>query len=250
MKMPVSERAQTIMLWWGLIFMYIYGTCMFFLLKMMPPPDANLTAEMVAAFYQEHSRSILIGAMITSWTAAFAVPFITVGVLQLIRLESKLDNAFPAWSLLAFAGGLTMTMFLVFPPILWGVAAFTPDRPAEVTTIIHELGLLTLTTTDQYYIFNMVAIGIVSLKFKNHDAASGWPRWLGYFTLWAALAFEVGALAFMFKTGPFSWNGVMVFWMPLVVYGAWITVVSAYQLHALKLQAKERRAADKEGLLA
>jgi hypothetical protein len=246
MSPNLSERAQSITVWWGLAFMYIFGFTLYWLLHMMPPPTAMLTEAEVGAFYLTHAFDIKLGAMVSSWVSAFMVPFSVVAAIQLARLE-KQDNptGVPAWSILAFAGGILMSMFLVFPPIVWGVAAFTAERSPGLTTILHELGLLTLTTTDQFYIFQMIPIAIVSLT-RKHDDLSAFPRWLGYFTLWAALAFEVGALAFMFKDGPFSWNGVLVFWMPLVVFGSWVTVASLVMLRALYRQAK----ANQQGLVS
>lgn len=227
----MTQRAQTIMIWWGLIFMYIYGFALWGLLKMMPPPPASLGADAVAAFYATNGFQIRLGAMIASWTSAFMVPFSVVVSVQLLRLEKGV----PVWSILQFAGGILMSIFLVLPPLFWGVAAFTPTRAPEVTALMHELGTLTLTTTDQFYIFQMVAIVYVSLTQKS-DPNSPFPRWMGYFTAWAALMFEVGAIAFLPKSGPFSWNGLFVYWCPLIIFGTWVTVMSIAMLMAIKRQ--------------
>ena len=238
--MNLSERAQAIAIVWGWVFMVLFGITIYALLKMMPPPTAVLTEAEVSTFYLDNAFAIKLGAVISSWVSAFGVPFAVVCAIQLARLE-KQDNpeGVPAWSILAFAGGILMTMFLVFPPIVWGTAAFTANRAPELTTILHELGTLTFVTTDQFFIFQMIPMVIVSLR-RKHDSLSAFPRWLGYFTLWAALAFEVGALAFLFKKGPFAWNGVLVFWVPLVVYGSWVTITSLMILRALKRQAEFR----------
>lgn len=231
----MSERAQTVMLCWGLIFMYIYGVVLWGLLDMMPPPTARLTADEVAAFYMENGLGIRLGAIIASWTSAFGVPYAVVIALQLSRQEKGV----PAWSVLAFAGGILMTMFLVLPPIFWGVAAFTPERAPEITALMHELGTLTLVTTDQYFIFQMVPIAWIALT-RPAGPGNPFPRWLGYFTIWAAMMFELGAIAFVPKKGPFSWNGLFVFWCPLIIYGTWVTVMSVSMLRAL---AHQRRTA-------
>ncbi|MEQ8839151.1 MAG: hypothetical protein RID07_20265 [Lacipirellulaceae bacterium] len=235
--MKVSERAQHLSIWCTLIMMFTFGWVLWGLLYMLPPPMATLSEVEVAAFYRANAFDIRLGAMIASWISAFGVPFAVVIAIQLARLEKQdSPEGAPVWSLLAFAGGILMTMFLVFPPIVWGTAAFTAERAPQLTTILHELGTLTLVTTDQFFIFQMIPIAIVSLRVK-HDEYSAFPRWLGYFTLWAALVFEVGALAFMFKSGPFSWNGIMVFWAPLIVYGSWVTVTCVVILKALARQA-------------
>lgn len=227
----MSERGQIAMIWWSLICMYIYGFTLWGLLGMMPPPPALLTAEAVTAFYTEHGTNIRLGAMIASWTSAFMVPFSVVIAVQLARLE----KGTPFWSILQCAGGILMSIFLVLPPLFWGVAAFSPARAPEVTALMHELGTLTLVTTDQFYIFQMIAIAVISLKQKV-DPKSPFPRWIGFFTIWAALAFEVGAIAFMFKKGPFSWNGLFVYWCPLIIFGAWVSTVAFSMLSAIKRQ--------------
>jgi hypothetical protein len=236
-----TERGQAILIWWGLIMMYVFGFTMWLGFDMVGPPSPKLTPDQVAAFYQDHNLAKRLAAMITSWCSAFAVPIQTVAAIQVARLEKLHGSSFPVWGIVTFASGILMSLFLVLPPLFWGVAAYTADRPAEVTTLMHELGMLTLTTTDQFYIFGMVGMTYVSLAIANHDKLSPFPRWMGFFTIWAAIAFEVGAFAFLPKSGPFSWNGVIVFWMPFVVYGTWITVLCVMLLKALKLQAAASR---------
>lgn len=236
----MSERGQIILVWWGLIFMYIFGFCIW-MMGFMPPPTPMLDAEQVAAFYRNNNFDIRIGAMITSWTSAFAVPITIAATCQLLRVEK---GTTPVWSITTLISGGLMSMFLVFPPLVWGVAAFSAERNPELTLILHELGTLTLTTTDQFYIFGMIAIAAVSFQFKDPgDGSWPFPRWFGYFTLWAAVAFEVGAFAFMTKKGAFAWNGAMVYWMPLVVYGSWITVISVMMLRSLHVQLRMAKAA-------
>ncbi len=227
----MTEHGQRIMIWWALIFMIIFGIAWYFLLGMIPIPPATLTPNEIAAFYTENGFKIRLGSAVASWTSAFMVPFSVVVAIQLARLEKGV----PVWSILQFAGGILMSIFLVLPPIFWGVAAYTPTRPPEVTALMHELANLTLTTTDQFFIFQMVAITYVSLT-RKHDELSAFPRWLGWFTIWAALMFEVGAIAFIPKTGPFAWNGLFVFWLPLTIFGTWVTVMCISLLRALKRQ--------------
>jgi hypothetical protein len=231
----ISEKSQALIIWWALAFLAIFAIVWVFLLRMIPPPGPSLSEAEVAAFYIENNFAIKLGAVIASWTSGFMIPFQTIIAVQLARLEKQLHSGLPVWSILSFAGGIMMSMFLVFPPICWGVAAFTAERSADVTTLMHELSLLTLTTTDQYFIFQMIPIVVVCFK-SQHDKLSAFPRWAGYVTLWIALAFEVGALAFMFKSGPFAWNGLFVFWMPLTLFFVWIMVLSYTMLSALKHQ--------------
>jgi hypothetical protein len=228
----MSERGQRIMIWWGMIFLVIFALAYGLLIGFLPLPPATWTPDEIAGYYSAHSQRILIGAAICSWTGAFAVPLATVFAIQLARLEKGV----PVWSILSFAGGILMSMFLVFPPILWGIAAYTPSRPHEITAVIHEMANLTLATTDQFFIFQMIPITYISLTQKI-DTNSPFPRWLGYFNLWVAFMFEMGVFGFVTKTGPFAWNGLFVYWFPLILFGTWLSTMSFMMLKALKRQS-------------
>ena len=232
----MTERAQRILVWWTIGFMVVFGLAWGVLIGLMPLPRATLTPVEVADFYRAHSMRIRVGAAICSWTGAFMVPLAVVISVQMARLEKGV----PIWSILQFAGGIMMSMFLVIPPLLWGVAAYNADRPPEVTALMHEFANLMLVTTDQYFIFQMVAIAVVSLTQKV-DAHSPFPRWIGYLTIWAALMFEFGVAGFVPKTGPFAWNGLFVFWFPLTIFGLWVTVIAVSLLAALKRQSAASR---------
>jgi hypothetical protein len=156
----------------------------------------------------------------------------TVISVQMARLE----RGFPIWSFLQFAGGIMMTIFLALPPLCWGIAAYSPDRPAEVTRLIHEAGALTFVITNQYITFQFVALAVVSITQKV-DLNSAFPRWYGFFTLWALMMFEVGPAGFIPKTGPFAWNGLFVLWVPLAIFSIWIPATIYLILRSLRSQS-------------
>jgi hypothetical protein len=221
----ISARAQRFMLWWGYLLMLVFGLAYGFLIKLIPLNPATDTAAQVAAFYGENSVSIRIGAVICSWCAAFALPIYAVLAAQCSRLEKGV----PIWSILQFGGGMMMTIFLVLPPLFWGTAAFSPERAPEITL------LMTLTTTDQYFIFNMVPIAYLALSRRDHPL-NPFPRWYAYYVIWGALMFELGAFAFVPRTGPFAWNGLFVFWFPFCIFGVWMTITVFVLLRAIRKQ--------------
>lgn len=229
--MNLSIQSQRVILWWGVAFMVTFGLSWWFLLGMVPPPAPTLPAADVAAYYTAHASNILIGAVICSWVSACMVPYSLVIAFQLARIE----QGKPVWSVLSFGSGCLMSMFLVFPPIIWGVIAFEPTRPAEITSALNQLANLTLVTTDQFYIFQMIAVWVVAMKAKP-DPLSAFPRWLGWMNLWIAIIFEVGAPSFLFKTGPWAWNGLIVFWLPFTFYFLWQITMYVSMFGALKRQ--------------
>ncbi|MDB5726682.1 MAG: hypothetical protein JWQ16_3436 [Novosphingobium sp.] len=228
----MSARKQKILVWWTIISIIIFGSAYTFLIRLVPLPSPTLDAASVARFYAENSLSIRLGAMICSWTSAFLVPLSVVVAFQLSRLEKGL----PVWSALYFAGGILTSIFLVLPPLLWGVAAFTPTRPPEITLVVHEMATLLWVTTTQFFIFYMVALVVVILG-SDQDASSPFPRWFAYLTVWVALITEVGAVGFLTKVGPFAWNGLFIFWLPFGVGFAWMFLLAFLLLRDLNRQS-------------
>ena len=231
----MSTTKQRVLIWWTLISIAIFGTAYTFLIRLLPLPSPTLGAAAVAQFYTDHSLSIRLGATICSWTGAFLVPLSVVVAVQLSRLEKGI----PVWSILYFAGGILTSIFLVIPPLLWGVAAFTPSRPAEITLIIHEMSLLMWVTTTQFFIFYMVALIVVTLT-ADPETRSPFPRWFGYLTIWAALITEVGAVGYLTKQGPFAWDGLFIFWLPFGVGFAWLFLLAFLLLRGLGRQGDDQ----------
>lgn len=226
------HRAQSAILWSSIISVSLWGFGYIWLMGLFPLPDATLGAQEVAAFYAANALKIKIGAMICSWTGAWQVPFAVVLFVQMARLEKGM----PVWSILQLAAGSMSSLFLVLPPLFWGVAAFSADRAPELTLLMHELANLTFVTTPQFGLFQFSAIAIVILTQKA-DVESAFPRWTGYLTIWTLFAFELGAFGFLTKVGPFSWNGLFVLWLPVCVFSAWFGTMSLILLRAIKRQA-------------
>lgn len=229
--MNTSYRAQRALIWWSISFVVIFGLAWGFLIRLLPLPSPNLPAAEVARFYMDNASSIRLGATICSWVSAFPIPLAMVIAVQMRSAVGPADF----WPTLQLVGGATMSIFLVLPPLFWGVAAFHPDRAADTTALIHDLANLTLVTTDQYFIFQMIPITIVALAARP-DPLFAFPRWYGYFNIWIAFMFELGAFGFMFKSGPFAWNGLFVFWSPLSLFGVWISVTAWTLLRAISRQ--------------
>jgi hypothetical protein len=49
---------------------------------------------------------------------------------------------------------------------------------------------------------------------------------LGYLNLLVAFSFVPDVLAYFFKTGPFAWNGVFVFWLALTTYSVFLVAMA------------------------
>jgi hypothetical protein len=233
-----AERSQRAILWWGIGLAVVYTLALIFLLQQVPTKNPAWSAQQIADWYQQNQGKIKWGAVICSWTGAFMMPVLVVVSVQMARVET---GGWKVWSALSLVSGALMSLFLMLPPMFWGVAAYTaPRKDPEVTALMHELATLTLTTTDQYYIFLWVGITVICLRpatqlVKNNP----FPRWWGYLSIWITIMFEAGAFAFVPRSGPLAWDGLLVFWSPLTLFGVWITVQSWLIFRALRLQSAD-----------
>ncbi len=48
--------------------------------------------------------------------------------------------------------------------------------------------------------------------------------------------FETGAVAFLTRSGPFAWNGLLAFWLPVVTFFGWIVVAATMLFRAIAAQ--------------
>ncbi|ORW23221.1 hypothetical protein AWC19_11675 [Mycobacterium palustre] len=196
------------------------------------------SADQVADWYVRNEGKIKLGAVLCSWTGAFMMPILVVLSIQMARVET---GGWKVWSALSLVSGALMSLFLALPPLFWGVAAYTaPRKNSEVTTLMHELASLTMTTTDQFYVFLWVGVSVIALRPATRLVQNNpFPRWWGYTSLWITIMFEAGAIAFIPRSGPFAWNGLLVFWSPFVLFTVWITVQSWLIFRALRGQVAE-----------
>jgi hypothetical protein len=122
------------------------------------------------------------------------------------------------------ATGLAV-MAIVLPVFAFAAASYRPERDAQITQALNDLGWLPFVMNWPAATIQCLAIG-----FAIFGAAREiWPRWLGYFNVWCAFLFAAGGLVVLFKDGVFAWNGLLAFWMVAAFFGAWFLVM-AWQL--------------------
>ena len=60
------------------------------------------------------------------------------------------------------------------------------------------------------------------------------PRWVGYVSIWVGLLSLPGVLIPFFKSGPFAWNGILAFWLPAILFGIMLNILTWAMLRAAK----------------
>ncbi|MFY1621479.1 hypothetical protein, partial [Micromonospora sp. WMMD736] len=68
-------------------------------------------------------------------------------------------------------------------------------------------------------------------------ADAPYPRWSGWASLWFCFATFPASLVAFLKDGPFAWDGVLAFWVPLSALFAWVILMTVLTLRAVKKQS-------------
>jgi hypothetical protein len=193
----------------------------------VPPPAPSLSAEAIAQFYQSQTNAIRFGLMICIVAATFLG---TWGV----GLALKIRDCYPEGQGFFYAQLCLATISSVatiLGPVVWSTAAFRPHQyPAYTLLMINDLGWMIFLITWPPFSLWFITVGLAILQCPQ--VTGHIPRWVGYYSFWAALLIVPAGLIVFFKSGPFAWNGVLAFYVPVAVILSWMVAVTIPALRA------------------
>jgi hypothetical protein len=215
----MSKSVERAMVWSGLV-VIVLTFAGFILARLLPvPPGANLDPVHIAQFYGAHPTSTRLGFLLATIGLSFLAPMTAAIAAAMLRIK----DAPPVLALLQVIGGVGVVMMTVIPTILLNVAAFRPDRNPTVTQAISDIAWLLFVTPIPLFFFQEVPIAVAILMDRSPRPA--FPRWVAYANLWIPLTFLPALLPYFFKTGPLAWQGLLVFYLGLATFGAWVVVM-------------------------
>lgn len=197
----------------------------------IPPPEPGADAETIAALYRENTFGIRFGLMILMFAGSFYGAWSAVITVQMKRIEGV--NPVMAYTQLVM--GAVFVLIFVIPVTVWQAAAFRPEGSPELIQRLNDLGWIMFLNPVSTILVQGLAIGAAILADKSSKPI--FPRWAGYFSIWCVLIFQPGALLVFFKSGPFAWNGLLAWWIPLGVFTAWMLTMSGLLIGAIKREA-------------
>lgn len=229
----MSCKDQWLCLWCGPLFIVLLFFGFWFCAGFIPPSSPMLTADQVVAFYQAHLGMIRLGLAISMLSSGLLVPFAAVISTQMKRIQGIGPTL--AYTQLS-AGGANVLVFVI-PYLIWAAATFRPERSPEITYTLHEFGWLSFIMAVPLAMIQVFAFGTAVLMDKGTRPI--FPRWSGYLSIWVGILFMPAGITLFFKQGPFAWNGLFPFWIPLVVFSGWFVSIFLLMFQAIKRQEKE-----------
>ena len=211
----MNNRMQMLCAWSGPVLLVTFMIGLWFIAGYVPPMSPALSADQVAAIYRENTTMIRIGMLFLIGSCGLAGAWVSVITVQMKRIE----GARPVLAYTQLGTGAVGIFLFLLPAMFWTIAAFRPDRDPQLIMLLNDVGWFILVMPFGPPVVQNFAIGLAVLADKSPRPV--FPRWIGFFNIWAAVLFIPGGMITFFKHGPFAWDGLLAFWMPLSVFGAW-----------------------------
>ena len=204
--------------------------------RYIPAPPAYWTADELAGFYRASPLRIQIGVLIllvatVGWASLMAVVSAQLGRIEGVR---------PVLRTLQTITGTAVYVLLTLFGVFLGAAAFRPQRSAEITQALHDVGWFMAFLAAPAFMGQAVAVALAVLSYQGDRPV--YPRWLGYAGLWVALLLLPGMLLLCFHTGPFAYHGLIGYWLALFTFGGWMGALSLAALLAARASTCSARA--------
>lgn len=195
--------------------------------RFVPPPSPLLPAADVAALYRNHSVAIRAGMVLALFGMGGYTALIGAISAQLrrIRCHSRLPP------ILQLGAGSIGVLTVMFPVMIFAIAAFRPERDPQLTQLLNDLGWLIIIPAFPTFLAQFLAIALGVLQDTSPRPV--FPRWTAYFNLWIGLLFLPGAIAYFLRSGPFAWDGLISFWLAAAAFFAWLVVMTVVTLRAV-----------------
>lgn len=218
MNPSALRRLQLIGAWCGVLYVVILIIGWALFAGFMPPHSPSDDAATVAALFRDNPLGIRIGMVIVMYAALMAIPFSAV-ISQLLR---PIEGSSGVLVYSALMGGAGTAILTFYPAIFWLVGIFRLDRMPELMLLMDDLAWLQLVGGVSLYYALPLAIAYAAFTDRNPNPV--FPRWSGYYNLWVIATILPDQMIFFFHEGPFAWNGIFGFWLPVAGFGSWFFV--------------------------
>jgi hypothetical protein len=234
---PLFRKTMRFSGWSGIIAVILFIIGGVWLGGMIPSMlQASSTPQEVVRVFTENLFDIRISSVIMMTSFALFGSYGAGIAAQTRRFE--VNPAFSYLQLVFTAGGMVIALLVAFA---WGLMVFRPETYAPSAMLMlmdfaYFCALFSVPLFGGWCV--MIALSILLAE----EGREPFPRWVGYFNLWAALLYVPGQLILFFKDGPFAWHGIVALWIPYIAYFGWIWVMSFALLRVARGAGNEPQA--------
>jgi predicted membrane protein len=224
----MSKRDQWIC-WWSLpIFYNLFGLMFVFLGKVMPPPKPGLTQQEIVAFVESNARSMQSAWVLLSLTLGFASLSSGLIVTQMKRMRGVSPALAYAYLAVLAVAALPGCLFC---GLMFALAAFRQREP-QVVALLYDMGMLSFVGSLGCFVTQYLVFAIAIFL----DRRGIFPKWLAYMSLWGIVTELVAIPIWIFRSGPYAWDGLISFYLGTVIFVVWEICLIICLYKAIKRQ--------------
>jgi hypothetical protein len=209
-----NPKLELWIVWWSMpIFYNIFVLAFFVLAKNQPPPPAYFNVPQILEWLNTVPPDLLLGDML--WIVAIGFPAWHIGLIAVLLNYMSVSKAFGyayigIMAAAALPGGVLFTYG-------YSLIALRPDRAAMATEFLYDFGNLTFMGSMGVFFLGSLVLVIAIMLDKNKIL----PKWFGYACIWNLTTEFTVAPVWIFRDGPFAWDGEVSYYWNMVIYGTW-----------------------------
>jgi len=220
MHESVVRRTKLFGAWCGVAYIVVLLVGWLAVGGFFPLHRPSAGADEIATFFRDHGIRIRLGMVIVMWGAALFIPFTATMADFVARFEGR--NG-PLTRMMTLAG-YSNAMLTFYPPLWWIVNAYrAQQRSADLTYLLNDVAWLQFIGGVSLIMPMYGVVAVVALADTSENPV--FPRWFGYQSIMTFLLLVPDQMLFFSKTGPFAWNGLIGFWIPLTALGSWFITI-------------------------
>lgn len=229
-------NAQTISLWMTPVVGAVLLVAFLSFPGFFPPMSPDMTADQVAAFFDEHATMVRFSMVLFNLCALMLLPFFMAIVVQIKRMATP-SHVFAYSYLSAVATGATL---FAIADLFWLLAAFRPERDPDLTLLLNDLAWIIFVAPVGMLVAQTICLALAI--YLDARPVPVFPRWVGHFNLLTAAALAPAACAAAVRTGPLAWDGLISYWLKISAFAVYLVVMFFVLRAAIKQQARDERA--------
>lgn len=212
-----NPKSELWFAWWTTVVFYqVFGLVFFVLTRTQPPPPPGWDAARIVQWFNDNHHGLLIGFAMMLLVTGMVAPANALIAYSMRRMS--ISPAFGYAYLVMYA--LSAVPGLLLLCIALSVGAMRPDRDPELIAWIYDFAFLTYIGTMGIFLLG----SLVWMAAILIDTNRVFPKWFGYLNLCNALTEVVVSPAWLFHRGVFAWNGLIAWWIDMVVFVTYTAV--------------------------
>ena len=216
--------------WWSQpVFYVLFGVMFVVLARVMPPPKPDQSAEQIVAFFDAHGLTIKIG---------FGMLMVVIGFASwgngLVAVQMKRMSIGSVWAyayIAALAVGVVPGCLL--PAFSFLTAVLRPDRDPQILVLLYDVTFVMFVGSLGCFATQYLVLALAILLDKNQI----FPKWFAYVTIWNVVTEVLAAPIFIFKDGPFAWDGSISFWQGTAIFAVYVSCLILLLRTAIQRQS-------------